>query len=214
MSDLCEVLPHMKKEVKLDTKDNRDVINEVAELKGCTSAVFFEVCAVAFCCTPPMSGRVPASSSTGPYAGGSPTVTAWGGGVQTRKHKDLYIWMSKTPNGPSIKFHVANVHTLAELKLTGNHLKGSRPVLSFDAEFDSMPHLQVTIHTRSTQQPPTLSCPSSLRVPGRNSCNALIASVAVASKVGLRLYVAGGWASARSRRPVGDARGAGEKRRS
>lgn len=44
MSDLCEVLPHIKKEVKLDTKDNRDVINEVAELKGCTSTIFFEVC--------------------------------------------------------------------------------------------------------------------------------------------------------------------------
>jgi hypothetical protein len=69
-------------------------------------------------------------------------------GAQTRKHKDLYIWMSKTPNGPSIKFHVANVHTLAELKLTGNHLKGSRPVLSFDAEFDTMPHLQVKRNSR------------------------------------------------------------------
>lgn len=26
----------------------------------------------------------------------------------------------------------AAVHTMAELKLSGNHLKGSRPVLSFD----------------------------------------------------------------------------------
>ena len=30
-----------------------------------------------------------------------------------------------------------------ELKLTGNHLKGSRPVLSFDAAFDAEPHLQL-----------------------------------------------------------------------
>lgn len=30
-----------------------------------------------------------------------------------------------------------------ELKLTGNHLKGSRPVLSFDAAFDGEPHLQL-----------------------------------------------------------------------
>lgn len=43
-----------------------------------------------------------------------------------------------------MKFHVLNVHTLAELKLTGNHLKGSRPVLSFDASFDQQPHLQVS----------------------------------------------------------------------
>ena len=35
------------------------------------------------------------------------------------------------------------VHTMAELKLSGNHLKGSRPVLSFDASFDQQPHLQL-----------------------------------------------------------------------
>jgi hypothetical protein len=32
---------------------------------------------------------------------------------------------------------------MAELKLTGNALKGSRPVLSFDAAFDSVPHFQL-----------------------------------------------------------------------
>jgi len=32
---------------------------------------------------------------------------------------------------------------MAELKLSGNHLKGSRPVLSFDATFDEQPHLQL-----------------------------------------------------------------------
>lgn len=37
----------------------------------------------------------------------------------------------------------AAVHTMAELKLSGNHLKGSRPVLSFDAAFDEQPHLQL-----------------------------------------------------------------------
>ena len=133
--------------------------------------------------------------------------------MQARKKKDLYVWLAKTPLGPSVKFHVANgkglsfasqisrpvaagsmaiplflmgcftaivqlsaalvassccefssnmefwgtiqvlcqglghstgwpntmtvscacaVHTMAELKLSGNHLKGSRPVLSFD----------------------------------------------------------------------------------
>lgn len=35
------------------------------------------------------------------------------------------------------------VHTMAELKLSGNHLKGSRPVLSFDAAFNDQPHLQL-----------------------------------------------------------------------
>jgi hypothetical protein len=31
-----------------------------------------------------------------------------------------------------------------ELKLTSNHLKGSRPVLSFSSEFDQLPQFQVT----------------------------------------------------------------------
>ena len=33
-----------------------------------------------------------------------------------------------------------NVHTMSELKMTGNCLKASRPVLSFDASFDAHPH--------------------------------------------------------------------------
>lgn len=27
---------------------------------------------------------------------------------EARKHKDLYLWLAKTPNGPSAKFHVTN----------------------------------------------------------------------------------------------------------
>lgn len=27
---------------------------------------------------------------------------------ECRKKKDLYIWMAKTPSGPSVKFHVTN----------------------------------------------------------------------------------------------------------
>lgn len=82
------------------------------------------------------------------------------------------MWFAKTPIGPTMKFHVTNgryivpgivltapvidgrlplflrllciaVHTMAELKLSGNHLKYARPVLSFDAAFDELPHLQV-----------------------------------------------------------------------
>jgi ribosome biogenesis protein BRX1 len=58
---------------------------------------------------------------------------------EARKHKDLYMWLSKSPHGPSAKFLVQNIHTMAETKLTGNCLKGSRPVLSFDKSFDSQP---------------------------------------------------------------------------
>ncbi|KAG2450903.1 hypothetical protein HYH02_004735 [Chlamydomonas schloesseri] len=103
MEDVVSLLPHSKKESKLDTKSDRGVINEVADLKNCTSVLFFEV----------------------------------------RKKQDLYLWLAKSPDGPSVKFHVANVHTMAEVKLSGNHLKGSRPVLSFDAAFDDQPHYQL-----------------------------------------------------------------------
>jgi hypothetical protein len=55
---------------------------------------------------------------------------------EARRHEDLYMWAAKTPNGPSIKLHVQNVHTMDELKMTGNCLKGSRGILSFDKAFD------------------------------------------------------------------------------
>ncbi|GMH40450.1 hypothetical protein BSKO_08354 [Bryopsis sp. KO-2023] len=99
MLDLVQLLPHCKKDSKLDTKNERMVINEVAELKGCSSVLFFE----------------------------------------TRKKKDLYVWAAKTPEGPTVKFLAQNIHTMSELRLTGNHLKGARPVLSFDKQFDESP---------------------------------------------------------------------------
>ena len=40
------------------------------------------------------------------------------------------------------RFHVLNVHTMDELKLTGNSMLGSRPLLNFDAKFDQTPHWQ------------------------------------------------------------------------
>nr|GMC92388.1 ribosome biogenesis protein BRX1 homolog [Ipomoea batatas] len=61
-------------------------------------------------------------------------------GVMCRKGKDLYLWMAKCPNGPSVRFLVNAVHTMEELKLTGNHLKGSRPILTFSSNFDKDPH--------------------------------------------------------------------------
>jgi ribosome biogenesis protein BRX1 len=53
------------------------------------------------------------------------------------------MWVSKSPAGPSFKFHVQNISTTDELKLSGNCLKHGRPLLSFDGSFDdeSLPHL-------------------------------------------------------------------------
>ena len=61
---------------------------------------------------------------------------------EARKKADLYLWLSRPPDGPSAKFLVRNVHTMAELKLAGNHMRGSRPCLSFHGAFDdeSKPH--------------------------------------------------------------------------
>ncbi|KAI9278123.1 Brix domain-containing protein [Sporodiniella umbellata] len=100
LNDLEGLLPHSKKDAKLDTKNNLYVLNELADLNNCNNAIFFE----------------------------------------TRKKQDLYVWMAKTPNGPSVKFHLQNLHTMDELKMTGNCLKGSRHILSFDKSFDSAPH--------------------------------------------------------------------------
>ncbi|PVV01641.1 hypothetical protein BB560_003931 [Smittium megazygosporum] len=96
IKDLEALLPHSKKDAKLDTKKNLEILNELAELNNCNNILFFEA----------------------------------------RKHDDLYLWASRAPSGPSIKFHVQNVHNMSELKLTGNCLKGSRPLLSFDGNFD------------------------------------------------------------------------------
>lgn len=73
---------------------------------------------------------------------------------QNKKRKDLYMWISSVGRGPSFKFLVQNVHTMEELKMTGNCLKGSRPLLSFDPLFDKSPHLvlmkELFIQTFST----------------------------------------------------------------
>ncbi|KAJ7333311.1 Brix domain-containing protein [Mycena albidolilacea] len=86
MNDLEVLLPHVKKDSKLDCKSQLHLLPELADLNNCNNTLYFEA----------------------------------------RRHEDLYLWASKTPNGPSIKMHVQNVHTMDELKMTGNCLKGSR----------------------------------------------------------------------------------------
>lgn len=66
---------------------------------------------------------------------------------EARKHQDLYLWISKPPNGPTMKFYLQNMHTLDELNFTGNCLKGSRPILSFDKSFTDSAHHQLIKET-------------------------------------------------------------------
>ncbi|OWB74007.1 hypothetical protein B5S31_g3778 [[Candida] boidinii] len=103
IQDLDSLLPHARKEPKLDTKKSLNELNEIAELYNCNNIMYFEC----------------------------------------RKHQDLYLWLSKPPNGPTVKFHIQNLHTLDELNFTGNCLKGSRPILSFDNTFDELPHFKL-----------------------------------------------------------------------
>jgi len=103
LNDLYSLLPHSRKDAKLDTKSKLYQLNELADLYNCNNVFFFEA----------------------------------------RKGKDLYLWMSKAPNGPTVKMHLQNLHTMEELHFTGNCLKGSRPILSFDAAFDAEPHTKV-----------------------------------------------------------------------
>merc|ERR1711939_837350 len=98
--DLYSILPHSKMDAKLDTKHQLGLLNELADLSNCSSALFFEA----------------------------------------RRHADLYLWAALTPNGPSIRFQLLNAHTMDELKMTGNCLKGSRPIVVFDNSFDASPH--------------------------------------------------------------------------
>jgi len=99
MQDLRTLLPHSKKESKLDDKEHISVLNEMCELKSCSSCIYFEI----------------------------------------RKKQDCYMWISKTPNGPCVKFLLENDHTLGEMKMTGNCLKGSRPIVVFDKAFEDKP---------------------------------------------------------------------------
>ena len=104
-------------------------INEIAEVNRCTSVAFLEV---------------------------------------RKRGMDGYLWLGRTGHvdvstaagngaanlmtagGPSVKFHITNIHTMDELKLTGNCMKGSRPILSFDSAFDSedpeLAHLKIVRH--------------------------------------------------------------------
>lgn len=64
---------------------------------------------------------------------------------EARKPSELFMWFSKCPGGPSLKFHVQNVHSVDELNSTGNFMLGTRPLLSFD------PSLSRTAHGKRMQ---------------------------------------------------------------
>lgn len=42
LDDFRKLLPHHKRDVKLDAKDTLHVVNEIAEIKGCNTTIFLE----------------------------------------------------------------------------------------------------------------------------------------------------------------------------
>jgi len=139
LEDLRTLIPHSKKESKLDVGKNYSgsgagggygaAINEIAEVRGCHSVLFLE------CRKRGQDGYLWLGRTS--HANDDNTAEGDAGGG--RKH--LMI-----TGGPSIKFHITNIHTMDELKMTGNCMKGSRPILTFDKSFDELDHLKLVKH--------------------------------------------------------------------
>ena len=102
IAELARLLPHSKKESKVDRKKHFSALNDLAEMHSCNNILYLE-------------GR----------------------------KKLSFLWIIHYPSGPSVKFAMQNLHSSEELRLTGNCLKASRPILSFDNSFKSTPTLQL-----------------------------------------------------------------------
>ena len=59
------------------------------------------------------------------------------------RKRELVLWLFKSSEGPLIKFKINNIHVLNEIKLMGNCIKYSRPLLSFDKNFQKQPYLKL-----------------------------------------------------------------------
>ena len=59
------------------------------------------------------------------------------------RKRELVMWLFRSPGGPLAKFSVTNIHALNEIKLIGNCIKYSRPLLSFDKSFEEEEHLKL-----------------------------------------------------------------------
>ena len=102
VNDILGLLPHAKKECKIEKNTARDELNDVCFNHSCKNALYFE-----------------------------------------HRKRELVMWMFRSPEGPMAKFQIRNIHTLNEIKMNGNCLKYSRPLLSFDKSFEEKPHMKL-----------------------------------------------------------------------
>ena len=109
LEDLRTLIPHNKKESKLDCNDGGfgTAITNICDIRNCNTVLYMEC---------------------------------------RKRGQDAYLYMGYPQTGPSVKFHITNIHTMDELKLTGNCMKHSRPILSFDTNFNTLPQLQLLKH--------------------------------------------------------------------
>ena len=103
MLDIHHLLPHSKKEAKIDKNNVIQSIAELCNIHSARSFLYFEA----------------------------------------RRDGELFLFLGRYPNGPTVKFRVLNVHTSNELNLIGNCIQGSRHVLSFDHSFTDEPQLKM-----------------------------------------------------------------------
>lgn len=61
-------------------------------------------------------------------------------------NRENYFWIARVPEGPSFNFFVDDIQTIAQLRSIGNCMKGSRPLLFFDSQFDKNDHLSIAKH--------------------------------------------------------------------
>ncbi|KAG8466792.1 hypothetical protein KFE25_008171 [Diacronema lutheri] len=64
--------------------------------------------------------------------------------LPARFEDEMWLWLVRLPHGPSVRFQVINIHTVAECNFA-HALRRVRPpcLLSFDAAFDGAPHLRL-----------------------------------------------------------------------
>jgi ribosome biogenesis protein BRX1 len=84
MQDLMKLLPHSKKDAKVDLKDGVGAVNDIADMEVPSPRwlLFSESRSLQNCDLSML--------------------------LEVRRREDLYVWMSKSPQGPSIKFQCNN----------------------------------------------------------------------------------------------------------
>lgn len=102
MNNIISLLPHSKKECKIERKVAIEELNEICFNHSCTNCVYFE-----------------------------------------HRKREFIMWVFRSPEGPTLKFQLNQIHALDEPKMAGNCLRYSRPLLNFDKTFDdeTTPHL-------------------------------------------------------------------------